>query len=181
MPLFQNSSTQSERHRCGRYWPLTASKYGISENFTRTLWKLIWYKSVLKHAETSIFLHLNMIGPRMCICTPTHFSSLDGASSCNWGWFYDQQWLGAKYLLIQRLWMGVTSFFLHVWSQFLTDFDVRPLISKLRTSSTRWRSFCDDQMPVTGLIMAKNTMKIADISIFGHHLVPYRHLIIKKT
>ena len=51
---------------------------------------------------------------------------------------------------------------------------------KLRTSSTRWSSFCDDQMPVTGLIMVKNAMKIADISIFGHYLAPYRHLIITK-
>ena len=98
--------------------------------------------------------------PQMCKHSTNLLSNLDGSSSCNWGWFYDQQWLGAKYLLIQRLWIGVTSLFLHVWSQFLTDFDVTSLILKLRTSSTRWSSFCDDQMPVTGLIMAKTLQKL---------------------
>ena len=67
------------------------------------------------------------------------------------------------------------SLFLHSWSQFLTDFDVTPLISKLRTSSTRWARFCNDRTPVKGSKWQKNAPNIAHISVFGHFRTPYGH------
>ena len=51
---------------------------------------------------------------------------------------------------------------LFFWSQFLTNFDVTPLKSKLRTSSTRICSDYASMMPIRGPKMAKN----ADIGNF---------------
>ena len=56
----------------------------------------------------------------------------------------------------------VASHFPHLWSQFLTDFDVTPLKLKLKTSSTRTCSDHATMMPIRGPKMAKN----ADIGNF---------------
>ena len=71
----------------------------------------------------------------------------------------------------------VASHFPHFWSQFSTDFDVTPLKSKLRTSSTRTCSDHATMMPIRGPKMAKN----ADIgnfqSIFFWHFNPFRGVL----
>ena len=51
--------------------------------------QLLWLRD-LTLSSKSLFT------PRMCIHTRNLLSALDGASSSNWGWFYAQQWLGAK-------------------------------------------------------------------------------------
>ena len=62
----------------------------------------------------------------------------------------------------------VASHFPHFWSQFLTDFDVTPLKSKLRTSSTRICSDHATMIPIRGPKMAKNTDIGNFWSIFCH-------------
>ena len=54
--------------------------------------------------KTSILTTWDRPETRMCIC---HYPLLDCSCSCNWGWFHEQQWLGAKHVLIQMAAHGV--------------------------------------------------------------------------
>ena len=67
------------------------------------------------------------------------------------------------------------SHFTYFWSQLLTDFDVTPLKSKLKFSSTCIWTNLATRGPIMHPQIAKMCPKSTNVSIIGHFKTSYRH------
>ena len=80
----------------------------------------------------------------------------------------DFEWFGEAFNLNMFNMLDLDlSLFAYFWSYYLSDFDVWPLISKLRTCSTRiWSNFAT-RGPIRHLKMAKRVWKLLTSANLG--------------